>query len=97
VTPTCSVGSQSLTNIDVSMSSKVLLNLGTEVVCMICSIVRNMFGGTLLIWASLLTAPPRILVALPTFSPCKFEILESLMRLVRAYDASSVVESFCSS
>jgi hypothetical protein len=93
VNSTCRVGSQSLTNLDVSISSKVLLNLGTEVVFMICSKVRTMFWGSLLIWASLLTAPPRRLVALSTFSPCKFEILKSLMRLVRASDSSSVFES----
>jgi hypothetical protein len=93
VTPTCRVGSQSLTNLEVYMSSKLLLNLGIEVVCMICSIVLTMFWVTLYVWASLLTAPPRRLVALSTFSPCKFEILKSLMRLVRASDASSVFES----
>jgi hypothetical protein len=52
-----------------------------------------MFWGTLLIWASLLTDPPRRLVALSTFSPSKFGILKSLMRLVRASDAYSVFES----
>jgi hypothetical protein len=80
-------------NLDVSISSKVLLNLGAEVVCMIFSIVWNMLWGTVLIWASLLTAPPRRIVALSIFSPCKFEILKSLMRLVRAFYASSVFES----
>jgi hypothetical protein len=62
VTTTCRVGSQSLTNLDVSISLKVLLNLGTEVVCMICSILRTILWGTLLIWDSLLTVPPRRLV-----------------------------------